>query len=226
MLILVPPRPSTFAFSSSFTVARMIGFSLWRTHSQVFSKNKISFQSVKQEMKWYCERDRVIRIRRESYTHQYWEENRISLCQETHKRYRTMCTWCNHRTLHWFLLLWIRRSSLFPMTMGENSVSSRMIEYETKMTVFLVHLSHSWEWGSNENTEWLLRQFLPKKTDFTSTREEQLQYYTELMNHRWENAFEGVPPMKFSLKTKVAFDSRVHLLFFDFQEILLWWPYH
>ena len=60
----------------------------------------------------------------------------------------------------------------------------RMIEYETKMTVYFAHPYHSWERGSNENTNWLLRQFIPKKTDFKDTTEEQIQYYTELINHR------------------------------------------
>ncbi len=60
----------------------------------------------------------------------------------------------------------------------------RMIEFETKMTVFFAHPYHSWERWTNENTNWFLRQFVPKKTDFSSTTEEQLQYYTELINHR------------------------------------------
>lgn len=67
---------------------------------------------------------------------------------------------------------------------GREFSEHRMIEYETKMTVFFAHPYHSWERGSNENTNWLLRQFLPKKTDFKDTTEEQLQYYTNLINHR------------------------------------------
>lgn len=60
----------------------------------------------------------------------------------------------------------------------------RMIEFETKMTVFFAHPYHSWERWINENTNWLLRQFIPKKTDFKYTTEKQLQYYTGLINNR------------------------------------------
>lgn len=67
---------------------------------------------------------------------------------------------------------------------GREFSEHRMIEFETKMTVFFAHPYHSWERWSNENTNWLLRQFLPKKTDFKNTTERQLQYYTELINHR------------------------------------------
>lgn len=67
---------------------------------------------------------------------------------------------------------------------GREFSEHRMIEYETNMTVFFAHPYHSWERWSNENTNWLLRQFVPKKTDFKDTTEEELQYYTELINHR------------------------------------------
>lgn len=67
---------------------------------------------------------------------------------------------------------------------GREFSEHRMIEYETKMTVFFAHPYNSWERWTNENTNWLLRQFLPKKIDFKDTTEEQLQYYTDLINHR------------------------------------------
>ncbi len=67
---------------------------------------------------------------------------------------------------------------------GREFSEHRMIEYETRMIVFFAHPYHSWERWTNENTNWLLRQFVPKKTDFKYTTEEQLQYYTELINHR------------------------------------------
>lgn len=67
---------------------------------------------------------------------------------------------------------------------GREFSEHRMIEYETKMIIFFAHPYHSWERWTNENTNWLLRQFLPKKTDFKNTTEAQLQYYTNLINHR------------------------------------------
>lgn len=67
---------------------------------------------------------------------------------------------------------------------GREFSEHRMIEYETNMIVFFAHPYHSWERWTNENTNWLLRQFIPKKTDFKYTTEEQLQIYTALINHR------------------------------------------
>ena len=67
---------------------------------------------------------------------------------------------------------------------GREFNEHKMIEYFTKTRVYFAHPYHSWERWTNENTNWLMRQFLPKKTDFKDTTEEQLQDYTNLMNHR------------------------------------------
>ena len=67
---------------------------------------------------------------------------------------------------------------------GREFSEHRMIEYYTKTRVYFAHPYHSWERGTNENTNWLLRQFLPKKTDFKNTTEQELQYYVDLINHR------------------------------------------
>ncbi len=67
---------------------------------------------------------------------------------------------------------------------GREFSEHRMIEFETNMTVFFAHPYHSWERWTNENTNWLLRQFVPKKTDFKTISEKELQIYTKLINHR------------------------------------------
>jgi len=60
----------------------------------------------------------------------------------------------------------------------------RMIEFETNLDVYFAHPYCSWERGSNENTNWLLRQFTPKKTDFEKITQNQLKYYVSLINSR------------------------------------------
>lgn len=60
----------------------------------------------------------------------------------------------------------------------------RMIEYETNLDVYFAHPYCSWERWSNENTNGLLRQFVPKKTDFKNFSQNQLQYYVALLNSR------------------------------------------
>lgn len=85
---------------------------------------------------------------------------------------------------------------------GREFSEHRMIEYETKMTVFFAHPYHSWERWTNENTNWLLRQFIPKKTDFSFTTEEQLQYYTELINHRPRERLKWLTPHEVFMEWK------------------------
>lgn len=86
---------------------------------------------------------------------------------------------------------------------GKEFSEHRMIEFETKMTVFFAHPYHSWERWTNENTNWLLRQFVPKKTDLKYTTEEQLQHYTRLINHRprerlwWLTPYEAFHELSF-----------------------------
>ena len=58
------------------------------------------------------------------------------------------------------------------------------IERELKMTTYFAHPFCSWKRGTNENTNWLLRQFLPKWTDFETLTEKELQKYVALLNNR------------------------------------------
>jgi IS30 family transposase len=49
---------------------------------------------------------------------------------------------------------------------------------------YFAHPYSSWERWTNENTNWLLRQFFPKWTDFSNITNTQLQYYVSLINNR------------------------------------------
>jgi IS30 family transposase len=59
-----------------------------------------------------------------------------------------------------------------------------MIEWTTKMTVYFAHAYSPWERWSNENTNWLLRQYLPKWTDFTKVTQQEIDRYVGLLNNR------------------------------------------
>lgn len=58
------------------------------------------------------------------------------------------------------------------------------IEKKTKMRIYFAHPYCSWERWTNENTNWLLRQFLPKGTDFEYLTQKKLQKYVTLINNR------------------------------------------
>jgi IS30 family transposase len=71
-----------------------------------------------------------------------------------------------------------------------------MIEYETNLEVYFANPYCSWERGTNENTNWLLRQFLPKKTDFQSVSQKQLKYYLKLINSRPRKRLHYLSPIE------------------------------
>ena len=54
----------------------------------------------------------------------------------------------------------------------------------TGMTVYFAHPYSSWERGTNENTNGLVRRFYPKKTDFNLISQEQLSVLQQRLNNR------------------------------------------
>lgn len=67
---------------------------------------------------------------------------------------------------------------------GREFAEHKMIEFETGTTVYFAHPYHSWERWTNENTNWLIRQYLPKKTDFSHITQEDLNMIEKEINSR------------------------------------------
>lgn len=67
---------------------------------------------------------------------------------------------------------------------GREFAEHKMIEFETGTTVYFAHPYHSWERWTNENTNWLIRQYLPKKTDFSHITQEDLNTIEKEINSR------------------------------------------
>ena len=59
-----------------------------------------------------------------------------------------------------------------------------LISYYTKLDVYFARPYHSWERWTNENTNWLLRQFFPKWTDFSKIDNNYLKQVVDLINNR------------------------------------------
>lgn len=66
---------------------------------------------------------------------------------------------------------------------GEFALHS-LIEYETKAMIYFAHPYRSSERGTNENTNGLLRQYFPKKTDFSTISEQSLRKAVKEINSR------------------------------------------
>jgi IS30 family transposase len=58
------------------------------------------------------------------------------------------------------------------------------IEAATMLTCYFAHAYHSWERGTNENTNGLIRDYFPKKTDFTTIPTDELAHVERELNNR------------------------------------------
>jgi len=67
---------------------------------------------------------------------------------------------------------------------GREFAEHFLISYHTKISIYFAHPYHSWERWTNENTNWLLRQYIPKKTDFNNVTKENLKKYVDTINSR------------------------------------------
>lgn len=67
---------------------------------------------------------------------------------------------------------------------GKEFASHQEIEKQTGMTVYFARAHAPWQRGLIENTNGLLRQFIPKGTDFDTVTDDDLQKYVNLLNNR------------------------------------------
>jgi IS30 family transposase len=67
---------------------------------------------------------------------------------------------------------------------GPTFAEHEMTERETGISIFFANPYHSWERGSNENANGLLRQFFPKKSSFAMITQEYIDKVCKLINNR------------------------------------------
>lgn len=79
---------------------------------------------------------------------------------------------------------------------GSENMGYQELEEELDIKCFFAHAYSSWERGSNENTNGLIRRYFPKKTDFKNITEKQIQMVEHLLNTRprkrlgWKTPYE------------------------------------
>ncbi|MFH0891177.1 MAG: IS30 family transposase, partial [Candidatus Falkowbacteria bacterium] len=94
------------------------------------------------------------------------------------------------------------------MDRGSENLGYEEIEKELGFDCYYAHAYHSWERGSNENLNGLIRRFLPKKTDFKTITNNDIRKIEYLLNSRprkrlgWKTPYEV-----FYKKTGVALQS-------------------
>lgn len=67
---------------------------------------------------------------------------------------------------------------------GPENSNWQELETETKVKTFFANPYHSWERGSNENINGLIRDYFPKKTDFSMIPAEEIAYVEYELNTR------------------------------------------
>ncbi len=83
------------------------------------------------------------------------------------------------------------RAQLQPLTVhtitsdnGREFAKHQQIAQHLKADFYFAHPYSSWERGVNENTNGLVRQYFPKKADFSKITDRQLNKVVERLNHR------------------------------------------
>ena len=100
-------------------------------------------------------------------------------------------------TLIWNTLSWVKKELIQTLTL-DNGTEFADHEYITTRSwtrVYFAHPYHSRERGLNENTNGLLRQFLPKWTSFKTLTQQTLDSYVELINNRPRKKLNRKSPM-------------------------------
>jgi len=79
---------------------------------------------------------------------------------------------------------------------GSENMGHQELEKELHIKCFFAHAYSSWERGSNENTNGLIRRYFPKKTNFKMVTEKEIKRVEYLLNSRprkrlgWKTPYE------------------------------------
>lgn len=86
---------------------------------------------------------------------------------------------------------------------GMEMSNHKWLTQQTGMKIYFAHPYSSWERGTNENTNGLIRRYFPKGTDFNLVSEEQLKTVQEKLNNRPRKCLKYKTP-KYILEMELA----------------------
>lgn len=91
---------------------------------------------------------------------------------------------------------------------GKEFAAHQVIAEKLDINFYFARPYHSWERGANENANRLVRQYFPKKTDFKTITQEQVQWVEEMLNSRPRKRLGFIAPtVIYNQLTQVAFVS-------------------
>jgi IS30 family transposase len=92
-----------------------------------------------------------------------------------------------------------KQSNALTYDNGKEFAMHQLFDEIIETTSFFAHPYHSWERGLNVNTNGLIRQYFPKRTDFSKITEEQIYQVQEKLNNRPRKCLGWCNPNEVSL---------------------------
>ena len=91
---------------------------------------------------------------------------------------------------------------------GKEFANHQVIARRLQTKVYFAHSYASWERGTNENTNGLIRQYVPKSDDFSNVTADQIAFIKERLNHRPRKCLDfKTPDMVFFNYIPVALET-------------------
>lgn len=87
---------------------------------------------------------------------------------------------------------------------GREFASHESISKKLKADFYFAHPYSSWERGTNENTNGLIRQYFPKNRDFTTVTQQEIDTTMEQLNNRPRKRLGFLSPNQVFFKSDVA----------------------
>lgn len=91
---------------------------------------------------------------------------------------------------------------------GSEFAYHQSISEKLEIDFYFAHPYHSWERGSNENLNGLVRQYIPKSADFDNYTKDDIREIEQKINHRPRKRFDYKSPI---LKMKEVIYKDLHL---------------
>jgi len=97
-----------------------------------------------------------------------------------------------------------RRRQTLTLDNGSENSGHKIITEKLGTKCYFARPYHSWERGTNENTNGLIRYYFPKKTDFAKISEEQIKQVENILNNRPRKRLHWLTPNEVFYGASVA----------------------
>ena len=88
---------------------------------------------------------------------------------------------------------------------GKEFTFHKWLKEKTGVDVYFAHAYSSYERGTNENTNGLIRQYFPKGLDFTTITQKQIDIVEERLNHRPRRVLGYKTPHEVHMDTEIRY---------------------